>query len=210
MKSFRQYVESSVPGWKKRDSVEGRAKRGYNEARRVGHRIPDLESEIMLSPRYGYYYAQYVIKGRWPEFEDVVVRVPAYSSSYAAYVLRKRWPEAEAFIKETRDMEAAIHYAKMVIKGRWPEVERILLSGDFDYMCYLYAKDVIKGRWIEAEPVIMKNIYQNNLYIHGLFFLGYKDFESVLRDPSVSEFFAGPSPLESGPLESCWDSYRDL
>ena len=105
-------------------------------------------------------------------------------------------------------MEAAIHYAKMVIKGRWPEVERILLSGDFDYMCYLYAKDVIKGRWIEAEPVIMKNIYQNNLYIHGLFFLGYKDFESVLRDPSVSEFFAGPSPLESGPLESCWDEMK--
>ncbi len=47
---------------------------------------------------WAYWYARYIIKGKWPEGEEAIKKHPASAYRYAYYVLGERWPEGEEII----------------------------------------------------------------------------------------------------------------
>ena len=71
---------------------------------------------------------------------------------YARFIIEGRWPEAEPYIK--KDLYWAYHYAKNIIKGRWGEAEPYIKKDPGS--AYYYAIHIIKERWPEAEPHIKK------------------------------------------------------
>jgi hypothetical protein len=88
----------------------------------AGIRLPQYEPEIFLcddlakhylnklcghyhwyveghgNARYAYYYAEYVIRGRWTEAEAVIAKNARWTYMYAKYIIKDRWPEAEPHI----------------------------------------------------------------------------------------------------------------
>ena len=93
-------------------------------------------------PESAFYYAHYVIQGRWLEAEEVIKTDPEYACAYAQYVIKGRWHEAEDIIKT--DSEWALEYVRDVIKGRWLEAEEYIKK-DPEIASY-YAEHVMKDR----------------------------------------------------------------
>jgi hypothetical protein len=91
-----------------------------------------------------YWYAKYIVKGRWPEAEKYIVKNLEWTYYYAMSVIKGRWPEAEKYI--IKDPLWACFYARDVIKGRWPEAEKIIKSNE-DYW-NRYREFLEKGRKI--------------------------------------------------------------
>ena len=116
---------------------------------------PPTEEEL-TDPYWAYFYAKYIIKGRWPKGEETIAKDPKWAYFYAEVVIRGRWPEAEKIIANSR---WAYRYARDVIGGRWPEGEETIAK-DPEW-AYTYAKYVIGGRWPEAEETIAKSEYKN-------------------------------------------------
>jgi hypothetical protein len=74
-------------------------------------------------PAAAYFYAKYVIEGRWPEAEPMIAK-SEWANNYAQFVIEGRWPEAEPVIMQ--DPWLAAKYAAWVIRGRWPEAEDVI------------------------------------------------------------------------------------
>ena len=91
---------------------------------KLDHPYLPLEPYIKNNPKYAYYYARGVIKGRWPEGEEAIKQNAYYAYYYAEGVIKGRWPEGEDAIKQ--DAEYAYYYAFNVIEGRWPEGEDVI------------------------------------------------------------------------------------
>jgi hypothetical protein len=58
----------------------------------------DILHIIMKAPYYAYYYAQYVIGGRWEAAESHIKKSSTYSYYYAINIMKERWLEAEPMI----------------------------------------------------------------------------------------------------------------
>ena len=65
----------------------------YETAKLLGERLPELESCILTSSHYSYFYALDIIKGRWPEAEDVIMESQKMSLLYAVFLIKGRLPE---------------------------------------------------------------------------------------------------------------------
>ena len=61
-------------------------------------------------PDWAYWYANFVLKGRWPEAEDEIQKDAYAAYAYAVHVIKGRWPEAEDLIR--RNAWVAYNYAK--------------------------------------------------------------------------------------------------
>jgi len=55
-----------------------------------------IKSNLVKNPEYAYYYAKFIIKGRWPEAEPYIMKDkdPYLIVWYARYIIKGRWPEA--------------------------------------------------------------------------------------------------------------------
>lgn len=104
---------------------------------------------------WAYWYARFVIKGRWPEAEDTIAKDAEWACQYASDVIKGRWPEAEATI--AKNAYWAYRYARYAIKGRCPEVEDTIAKNA--NWAYRYVRHVIKGRWPEVEDTIAKDAH---------------------------------------------------
>ncbi len=104
-------------------------------------------------PKWAYYYATNVIKGRWPEVENLIASDPYWAVYYAKDVIQGQWHEGESVIASSPKW--AYFYAKYIIQGRWHEGEKAIAS-DFLW-AYYYAEYVIKGRFPEGEEAIAGN-----------------------------------------------------
>ena len=62
----------------------------YNELQEnPNHELKEqYEFIIKKDPRYAYYYAQYVIQGRWQEAEEYIKKDPYYAYGYAYEVIK--------------------------------------------------------------------------------------------------------------------------
>ena len=96
---------------------------------------------IKNDPLWAYFYAKYIIEGRWTEGEEII-KTSKYSCDYAKNVIKDRWIEAEEYIK--KDPESAYYYARDIIKDRWIEAEEIIKK-DSPHAHY-YAKNIIKDK----------------------------------------------------------------
>jgi hypothetical protein len=72
-------------------------------------RDPQVEQTILNSenPKWAYWYAHDVIKGRWSEAEPVIMKGPKWAYFYTHDIIKGRWSEAEPFI-----MKDSKYYAK--------------------------------------------------------------------------------------------------
>lgn len=71
----------------------------------IGHRFKDInfkpgENIIKKSPQTAYYYARFILNGRFIEAEPYLMKDLYYAFYYAQDILKCRWPEAESMIKE--------------------------------------------------------------------------------------------------------------
>jgi hypothetical protein len=81
----------------------------------------------LTDPYWAYYYALYVIKGRWPEAEATIAKNPEWAYYYAANVIGGRWPEAEAAIANS-------DYKYMYLK-KFPDAkDDWILNGLLDWL----------------------------------------------------------------------------
>lgn len=100
--------------------------------------VPDDLSLILpiikKDPYYAYYYAKWVIGGRWIEAEGIIMRMSNSAYLYAHDILKRRWIEAEPIIM--MDSEFAYWYASYIIKDRWIEAEPIIEGNAHYWDCY--------------------------------------------------------------------------
>ena len=68
------------------------------KCRRQGSRNPELESIILQDPKWSYWYALDVVRGRWIKGEPIILQDPKWSYCYALGVIGGRWVEAEGVI----------------------------------------------------------------------------------------------------------------
>ena len=78
-----------------------------------------LEPYFIKDPHWSFWYAKYIIKGRWIEAEQYIIKSPCHACLYARDMIKNRWEEAESTI--ATDSEWTYYYAKEVIKGKLPE-----------------------------------------------------------------------------------------
>ncbi len=112
---------------------------------------------IASNPELAYWYAKYIIKGRFPEGEKAIASNPDYAYLYAKNIIKGRFPEGEKAIASSPYY--ALWYAKNVLKGRFPEGEPAIASDP--WYAYLYAKYVIKGRFPADEKDILGSRHEN-------------------------------------------------
>ena len=79
----------------------------------------DLEPYLIKDPRWAFYYARDIIKGRWKEAEQYIIEDSGWSYWYARDIIKGRWIEAEQHI--INDSASVYLYARDVIKGKLPE-----------------------------------------------------------------------------------------
>jgi hypothetical protein len=89
-------------------------------------------TNIKSTAKDAYYYARYVIKGRWIEGETLIATDPMYAYYYANYIIKDRWLDGEPII--ATDYHFAYLYACYMVKGRW-------LEGELQIMFSEYASD---------------------------------------------------------------------
>src|SRR5574343_449557 len=94
---------------------------------------------LAKSPKYAYYYARDIIKGRFQEGEAAIAGNAYYAYLYARDIIKGRWPEGEKAIASSANFACA--YAIDIIKGRFPECEKAIASDA--YYAYGYATDII-------------------------------------------------------------------
>ena len=136
-----------------KEGIKSKSEYLYSQAFHMNNRILEAEPYIMKDPKYAYFYAKNILKGRWKEAEPYIMKDPIYAYKYVTDILGTRWVEAEPYIM--LDAESAYSYAKNILKGRWYEAEPYIMKDP--YSAYLYAERIIGGRWKEAEPYIMKD-----------------------------------------------------
>jgi len=57
-----------------------------------------LDYEHKNKAKWVYWYAHFVIKGRWSEAELMISASPEWAHFYARDIIKNRWPEAETVI----------------------------------------------------------------------------------------------------------------
>jgi len=83
----------------------------FDLIKKLNRPYPPIEPYIKNNPKYAYYYARDIIKGRWPEGEDAIKQDVYYAYHYAEGVIKGRWPEGEDAIKQ--DAEYWNRYKKL-------------------------------------------------------------------------------------------------
>ena len=99
----------------------------------IGKNLKEIDvilKSLSKDPKWSFFYARNVIKGRFPEGEAALASEAEYAYRYAVTVINGRFPEGEAAI--ATDPKYAFLYALYIIKGRWPEGEAAIKS-DPDY-----------------------------------------------------------------------------
>jgi hypothetical protein len=65
----------------------------------------DKQDEIKIFNAIdAFFYAIYIINGRWPEAEPIIMKNPAVTFRYACDVIKGRWLEAELIIAEDQHL----------------------------------------------------------------------------------------------------------
>jgi len=104
----------------------------YNKAYDLGKRIPELEGIVLKDVFYSYWYALYVIKGRWELGEPAISKDAGYSYFYARHVIEGRWELGEPVI--SKDAYYIYLYAIEVIKGKLPNfMHNQMILGNNEY-----------------------------------------------------------------------------
>lgn len=115
--------------------------------------VKKIKHIIKREPEQAYYYARYIIKGRWPEAEPIILTHNESAYYYAYHVVQGKWPEFEQTILTNPHM--IYRYCDLVTKERWVEAEPYIMKDPFH--AYRYAKYIMKERWLEAEQYIQRN-----------------------------------------------------
>ena len=104
---------------------------------------------IKNDPLWAYFYAKYIIEGRWTEGEEII-KTSKYSCDYAKNIIKGRWTEGEESIKSST---ALVKYCKF-INQRLVEKEHLLKGrSKIDYYTYFniplpeedYNKEIANG-----------------------------------------------------------------
>ena len=123
------------------DVIEHHPELAWEKYKHNPEELKKREHLWIQSAEYVYWYARFVIKGRWLEGESVIVTNPHWARRYAEYIIEGRWPEAEPYIM--KDPDSAFWYAKFVIKGCWPEAEPYIERDD--WCNYQYTAMLLDG-----------------------------------------------------------------
>ncbi|MBW1996319.1 MAG: hypothetical protein JRI77_18035 [Deltaproteobacteria bacterium] len=103
-------------------------KDAIEKARKAGACEDDLEEIEKLgswkkfwahkkAPRWAYWYAYNVIRGRWPEaYEDIIMGDFRFAILYICNVEKLYWPEGEAVIVQLQEMQRNQIYAEQKVK----------------------------------------------------------------------------------------------
>jgi len=110
----------------------------YDKARKLGLRIPELEPVISKDAQCSYWYALYVIKGKFILAEPAISKDVYYSYLYVKDVIKGRWEKGEPTI--SKYAEYSYFYARYVIKGRLTDfMHNQMILGNNEY-----AKEYVK------------------------------------------------------------------
>lgn len=93
----------------------------------------DLEQAISKNYIQSYYYAIYVLKGRFELGEDVISQNSNYSYRYALSIIQGRWELGENAISQ--DWDDSIKYALKILKTRFKQGEKIILNLHQEIYC---------------------------------------------------------------------------
>ena len=74
--------------------------------------IPGISPFLLKNPKWAYWYAYEVIKGRWEEAEPFIIKDPQYAYRYSRNIIKGRFKEAEPFFM--KDPHEAYMYAKYI------------------------------------------------------------------------------------------------
>jgi len=111
------------------------SKQAYDKTLSLGKRIPKLEPTIIKNAQYSYYYALYVIKGKWELAEPTISKNAYYSYHYAKHIIKGKWELGEPII--SKDAFYSYFYAKDAIKGKLPDfMHNALLLSNNKYAKY--------------------------------------------------------------------------
>ena len=66
-------------------------------------RLRSAESAISKDAEYSYYYARFVLKGRFEKGENAISKDADYSCSYARYVLKGKFEKGEDIISKNAE-----------------------------------------------------------------------------------------------------------
>jgi len=107
---------------------------------------------IKQDPLLAYFYAKYVVKGKWEEGEPIISTNKDISFLYVRDITKKPWKIVEDYISDnpTRLYE----YARYVTKRRYGDktIEAVIAMDPKS--SYDYAKYVVKRRWKPAEKYL--------------------------------------------------------
>lgn len=163
----------------------------YRKAKKLGKRLPELESILFNDLKIAYDYAKNIVKTKWPEYEDYLLKhydtdTDHYALWYTHNVLKDRWPEVEPYVlknEATAEAYATGIYASSQREKkqdpRWYEAEPLIIQNP--HRALRYARDVIKGRWPEAEEIILSYPKSKEDYINFLKTIKYSDLEESFK-----------------------------
>jgi len=81
------------------------------------HPREEAEDTTTQDAEMAYYYARYVIDGRWPEAEAAISQDAKQANNYAQHVIKGRFPEAEAAIASDSFLDPACVLCLLAILG---------------------------------------------------------------------------------------------
>ena len=121
---------------------------------------PYLYDYTLKSTTNVYYYARYVLGGRFELGEQYIASDAFNSYLYASDVLKGRFELGEPAIAQ--DSEYSYLYARDVLKGRFELGEPAIATSPI--ISYRYASDVVKGRFELGEDAISSDTNLKNKY----------------------------------------------
>ena len=113
---------------------------------------------IIKSPELAYWYALYIIEGRFVAGEKAIASSSYYATHYASNIIKGRFPEGEkAIAKDIRDARTYV----TATNSRFPEAEKLFTKNSSDALFYAMK---IKQRFPEGEKAIATDAHASLMY----------------------------------------------
>lgn len=172
------------------------AQKAYYYAQRILKKRWPAGEKVILdnSPKFAYLYARNIIKGRWKKAEPFIATCEYSSYYYAKYVLKGRFPYFEKqleeknfrlnrYMHEHQIVNYAIHFLKKRLPGY---VERKICERAEPAAAY--AENILRRRWKAAEKYIVKSHVRTiDRYVRSLRSVkDRRDFRTLLLAEAMS------------------------
>ena len=161
-----------------------------------------LEEIIAQDPHNSYFYAKYVVKGRFPQGEPMIMSNLDAKANYIRFLNKIGYEDLEESTSNQqrnpyKNLSPENAYYKavdlFVINEPIPKELEKIIATDPNY-AYFYAKDIIKSRFPQGEEAILNGSYKDN-YINFLKSINYQDVEESFENFFNSNIQESNTPL---------------